>query len=206
MTLAAGNTDVDICARALVCLGLKPINSLLGDDDKVVTCRTLYPMVRKEVLGRYPWRYTIAKRRLARLTDTPVSEWLYAFQLPADRMAGPRAVFTSDQRGAQTLKQYDIYQDHLYANDPEIWIDYQANQNESKDPPYVQTLMVYVMAARLAEPLTDDSSKGERWETMAYGSPAEKQMGGYFETAKALDAQQRPSQEVSGDFSLINVR
>lgn len=206
MTLAAGNTDVDTCARALVCLGLKPINSLLGDDDKVVTCRTLYPMVRREVLSRYPWRHTLVKRRLNRLTDTPVSEWKYAFQLPADRLAGPRAVFTTDEQSAPTLKEYDIYQDHVYCNEPAIWIDYQANQNEAKDPPYVQTLMVYVMAARLAEPLTDDSSKGERWETMAYGSPAEKQMGGYFETAKNLDSQQRPSQEVSGDYSLISCR
>jgi hypothetical protein len=206
MTLSAGNTDVDTCARALVCLGLKPINSLLGDDDKVVTCRTLYPMVRKEVLSRYPWRYTIAKRQLVRLTSTPVNEYKYAFQLPSDRLAGPRAVFSSGLSGAPTIKEYDIYQDHLYTNEPAIWIDYQASQNESKDPPYVQTLMVYVMAARLAEPLTDDSSKGERWDMMAYGSPAEKQMGGYFETAKALDAQQRPSQEISGDYSLIQVR
>lgn len=206
MTLAAGNTDVDTCARALVMLGLKPINSLVGDDDKVVTCRTLYPMVRREVLGRYPWRHTIVKRRLNRLTDKPISEWLYAFQLPADRLAGPRAVFSSDERNAPTIKAYDVYQDHIYCNEPQIWIDYQANQNESKDPPYVQTLMTYVMAARLAEPTTDDSSKAAHWETMAYGSPAEKQMGGYFETAKALDAQQRPSQQVSGDFSLIAVR
>ncbi len=206
MTLAAGNTDVDYCARALVNLGLKPINSLLGEDDKVVTCRTLYPMVRKEVLGRYPWRFTMAKRQLARLSDVPVNEWLYAFQLPSDRLGGPRAVFASGQRGAPTLKEYDVYQDHLYANEPAIWIDYQANQNEAKDPPYISTLMVYVMSARLSEPLTDDSSKGERWEMQAYGSPAEKQMGGYFETAKALDAQQRPSQEVSGDYSLISVR
>lgn len=206
MTLAAGTTDVDYCARALVNLGLKPINSLLGDDDKVVTCRTIYPMVRKEVLSRYPWRFTLAKRRLVKLADTPINEWQNAFQLPSDRLGGPRAVFSSSEKNAPTVKEYDIYQDHLYANEDQIWIDYQAMQNESKDPPYVQTLMVYVMSARLAEPLTDDSSKGERWEVMAYGSPAEKQMGGYFETAKALDAQQRPSQEVSGDYSLISCR
>lgn len=206
MTLAAGNTDVDTCARALVCLGLKPINTLVGDDDKVTACRTIYPMVRKEVLSRYPWRHTIKKVRLGRLTEAPVGEWLYAFQLPSDRIAGPRAVFTSGDKGAPTLKEYDIYGDTLLANDPAVWIDYQATTNESKDPPYVQTLMTYVMAARLAEPLTDDSSKGERWETMAYGSPAEKQMGGYFETAKNLDSQQRPSQEISGDYSLISCR
>lgn len=206
MTLAAGNTDVDFCARALVFLGLTPISSLLGDDDKTVTCRTIYPMVRNEVLSRYPWRFTIAKRRLARLTDTPVNEWTYAFQLPSDRLCGPRAVFTSGESGARPITEYDIYQDHLYANDPSIWIDYQALQSESKFPPYVSTLLTYVLAARLAEPLTDDTSKGERWETMSYGSPAEKQQGGYFEVAKALDAQQRPSQEISGDYSLIAVR
>lgn len=206
MTLAAGNTDVDICARALVCLGLTPINSLAGSDDKETLCRTLYPMVRKEVLSRYPWRHTIAKVRLSRLTAAPVNEWKYAFQLPENRLCGPRAVYNSKEVNARPITQYDIFQDHLYSNEESIWIDFQADQNESKDPPYVQTLMVYVMAARLAEPATDDSGKGERWETMAYGSPAEKQQGGYFELAKNLDSQQRSSQEVSGDYSLLSCR
>jgi len=101
MTLAAGNTDVDICARALVLLGLTPINSLAGNDDKVTTCRTLYPMVYSEVLSRYPWRFTLAKRRLARLSDvTDEMNTATAFQLPSDRLGGPRAVFTSGEVGA----------------------------------------------------------------------------------------------------------
>jgi len=66
--------------------------------------------------------------------------------------------------------------------------------------------MIYTAAARFAEPLTDDSSKAEGWDMKAYGSPSEMQQGGYFAIAKQIDAQQRPSQEASGDYSLIDVR
>lgn len=202
----AGNTDVDICARALVCIGLKPINSLAGDDDKVTTCRIIYPMVKEEVLSRYPWRFTMVKKQLGRLLETPIGEWKYAYQLPSDRLGGPLAVFNTSDPDAIPVKHYDIYQDHLYTNEEKVWIDYQADQSEAKFPPYVRTLMIYVTAARLAEPLTDDGGKADKWDTMAYGSTAEKQQGGYFELAKNIDSRQRPSQQISGDFSLVDVR
>lgn len=199
-------TDIDIVARACVLLGIKPISSFTGTDDKTTTCKTIYPMVKDEVLSRYPWRFTTVKRRLVRLEASPTNEWQYAFQLPSDRLGGPRAVFNSGDVGAATVKEYDVYQDHLYANDASIWIDYQVSQNEAKFPPYVTHLMVLVAAARLAEPLTDDSSKGDKWEVAAFGMPSELGEGGYYQTAKKLDVQQRPPQEASGDYSLIAVR
>lgn len=202
---ALGTTDIDLCSQGLVMIGLSPINAF-GDDDKSAACQTIYPMVKKEVLGRYPWRCTIKKRRLSRLSAPPNSEWKWAFQLPSDRMTGIRAVFESPDVRARPMKEYDIYGDQLYANVDSIWCDYQADISESAFSPHVQVLISYVLAARLAKILTDDSTMASEYQALAYGTPAEKGMGGYFETAKNLDSQQRPSQEVSGDYSLINVR
>jgi hypothetical protein len=188
-----------------VLIGLRPINSF-SDDDKSRACQTIYPMVKKEVLGRYPWRCSMVKKRLSRLTDAPNNEWTYAFQLPSDRMGGVRAIFETDQVGARPFKDYDIYENTLMANVESIWCDYQKDVSESQFAPHLQVLMSYVLAARLAEILTDDRSKAEYWHLVAYGSPAEKAQGGYYEVAKNIDSQQRPSQELSGDFSLIDVR
>lgn len=202
---AIGTTIEDLCSRGLVLIGLTPINSF-GDDDKSAACQTIYPMVKQEVLGRYPWRSTLTKKRLSKLTAAPNNEWLYAFQLPSDRMSGIRAVFDTDQVGARPMKEYDIYENTLFANVDRIWCDYQKEISESAFEPHIKTLMSYVLAARFAEILTDDSSKAENYQTLAYGTPAEKGMGGYFEIARNIDSQQRPSQQISGDFSLVDVR
>ena len=202
---AIGTTDIDIVAQALVLIGLSPINSF-GDDDKSAAAQTIYPMVKKEVLGRYPWRCTLVKKRLSRLSTAPNNEWTYAFQLPSDRMSGIRAVFNTDQPMARPIKEYDIYENTLLSNETSIWCDYQKDVSETQFSPHLQVLMTYVLAARLAEILTDDSSKAQNYQILAYGSPAEKAMGGYFEIARSIDSQQRPSQEISGDFSLVDVR
>lgn len=202
---AIGTTDIDLCAQALVLIGLSPINSF-GDDDKSQACQTIYPMVKKEVLGRYPWRCSLVKKRLTKLSTSPNNEWAYQFQLPSDRMSGIRAVFDTDQSRARPFKEYDIYENMLFANVTSIWCDYQKDISESQFSPHLQVLMSYVLASRLAEILTDDSSKAQSYNTLAYGSPQEKGMGGYFEIARNIDSQQRPSQEISGDYSLIDVR
>lgn len=206
MTISATNTPIDMCAKALVCIGLKPINTFVGTDDKIVTCATIYPMVRDEIMSIYPWRFTTVKKQISRLTAPPANEWKYAFQLPSGRMGGPIAVFNSGEEGAKPIKGYDVYQDHLYTNEEKIWIDYTAPQDEAKWPPYVITLAIFVIASRIAEPLTDDSSKTDKWHALAYGPPSANMQGGYFSTAKGIDARQRPSQEISGDFSLVDVR
>lgn len=199
-------TKVDFCATALIYLGEEPINSLTADDDKTRACNNIYPVAKKEVLSRYPWRFTIQKIQLSRLVASPVNEYQYAFQLPSNRLGGPRAVYNNNEVGARPMTDYDIYEEYLFANDPAIWIDCQFDQNESKMPPYVQTLLEYTLAARLAMPITEDESKMQTWQTMAYGTPAEKQQGGYFELAKTLDSQQRPAQQISQTTDLIAVR
>ena len=198
-------TDIELISQALVLIGLSPIQSF-GDDDKSQACKTIFPMVKKEVLGKYPWRCTIKKVRLSKLSDAPNSEWEYQYTLPSDRLSGIRAVFDSPLPGARTIKEYDISGGVLLANIPSVWVDYQRLVLESDMDAHIQVLFSYVLASRLAEILTDDSSKSKYWNEVAYGSPAEKGMGGYFESARLIDSQTRPSQEIAGDYSLIDVR
>lgn len=204
-TISLGTTDVKICARALVNIGMNPIQNLDGDDDVTTSCNLIYPMVKKEVLSLYPWWATKGKKRLGRLTSTPVNEYRYAFSLPSGRISGPLAIYNSGEVGAQSIKEWDIFEDNILSDEPSLWGDFQFNIDESKFPPYIENLIIYGLSARLAEILTDDSSKADKYDFIAFGNPGEKRMGGYFETARTIDSRYRPTQSVKG-FSLVDVR
>lgn len=201
-----GVTDVDLVNRALINLGENPIQDLTDEDEISVTCATVYPSVRDEVLGLYPWRCTFNKMKLARLSAAPLSKWKYQFQLPTDRVGEIRTVFNTDAVDARPFKEYDIVGDQLLANVPDIWVDYPYLINESGFSGHVRTLIVFVLSARLAEPISEDSSKSDKWEAKAYGPPGEDGMGGYFARARLMDSQQRPSQEMGANYDLISVR
>lgn len=201
-----GTTDVDLVNRALVLLGQDPIQDLTDEDEVSVTCATVYPAVRDEVLGLYPWRCTFKKVQLARLTEAPLNEWTYKFTLPTDRVGEIRTVFNTDEVGAKPFKEYDIIGNELYTDAEEIWVDYPWLINEDSFTGHVRALMVFVLAARLAEPITEDSEKADKWEAKAYGPPGEDGMGGYFARARLLDSTQRPSQEFATNYDLIDVR
>lgn len=204
-SLSIGTTDVDICARALVNIGMKPIDNLSGDDDVTRACTLLYPMVKKEVLSMYPWWCTKSKVRLNRLTDTPVNEYKYGFQLPSNRLSGPLAIYNSADEGAIPIKSWDIFGEEVLSNEESLWGNFQFDIDESKFTPYIENLIIYILSARLAESLTDDSSKADKYDFIAFGNPGEKRQGGYFETAKTIDSRFRPNQAID-NFPLTDVR
>lgn len=204
-SISIGTTDVKICARALVNIGMSPIDNLDGDDDVAKSCNLLYPMIKKEILGAYPWYATKGKKQLGRLTSTPVNEYKYAFQLPSNRISGPLAIYSSGEVGAMPVKDWDLQGNTILANYEKLWGDFQFDIDESLYPMYIENLMIYALSARLAESLTDDSAKSQYYDTIAFGTPGEKRLGGYFETARSLDSRTRPSQAING-FSLVDVR
>lgn len=203
--ISIGTTDVKICARALVNIGMKPIDTLDGDDDVTRTCNLLYPMVKKEILSLYPWWATKGKKQLGRLTNTPTNEYKYGYQMPSGRLSGPLAIYNSGEVGARPVKEWDVFGDVIFSDEEKLWGDFQFDIDESRFPPYIENLIVYGCSARFAESLTDDSSKADKYDFITFGSPGEKRQGGYFETARTIDSRYRPTQSVSG-FSLTDVR
>ena len=204
-SISIGTTDVKICARALLNIGMKPIDNLDGDDDPTTACSLLYPMVKKEVLSSYPWWATKGKKRLGRLTNTPVNEYKYAFALPSGRISGPLAIYSSGDVGSEPVTDWDLQGENILSDYESLWGDFQFDIDESLMPAYVENLCIYVLSARLAETLTDDSQKADKYDLLAYGSPGEKRLGGYFEVARGIDSRYRPTQAISG-FSLVDVR
>ena len=131
---------------------------------------------------------------------------VYQFQLPADRVtAGLPAVFTSSDVSATPIQNYTIVGDVLMSDQPELWIEYQANVDESLWAPYFVELMVSIMMTELSFLITDNASLRQELTTMTYGIPSEFGVGGVYGKAMALDSRDNPTVQIL-DSSLLEAR
>ena len=93
----------------------------------------------------------------------------------------------------------------LQTSQEEIWVDYQFSPNEAELPSYFVQLLKYVMAAEIAETVTDQLTKAEYFERKAYGTPSENRRGGYMRVAMNIDGGSKSAERIE-DFPLIAVR
>lgn len=181
-------TDVSICARALVQLGENPITSLSEATDAAKTCANIYPGLKRAILSRYPWRFAMTKIALTKDATAPVGEWSNSFILPGDMLGSPVAVFMSTKDRIETTA-FERFGQRLYTNHAELVIDYVADKLEAEWPAYFSDMMVAAMCSRLAFPVTDQQNVADRWYAEAFGTPSEHGMGGLMGDAATLDAQ-----------------
>ena len=209
--MAAGDTDVSICNKALVFLGASKITSFSDASAAADACNILYKEVKASTLAMYSWTFTLGKATLAQETTVPTSEWSYQYALPNDMLSGvPRAVRASTTAGSPLIKNWEIGQSSnggtvLFSNETTITIDYQKDVNEGALPTYFITLLAYQLAWHLAETMTDQTTKVEIWRSIALGTPGEGMRGGYFRQAVSTDsAGQTPG--VISDYMLTGLR
>ena len=146
------------------------------------------------------------KEQLGRLSDVPVDEWKYAYQLPGDMLSGVIALFQSAGLGQSPIRYgWEIYGDQVYTNFDEVFIDYQATVAESKMPPYFVRLLRTAVAAELAYVITDQVSKSQDLRLQAFGTPSDSGRGGQMREAMNVDSRGKPPQVIE-DYSLIDVR
>lgn len=209
--MAAGDTDVSICNKALMLLASEPITSFSDGSAAASACSTLYSDVKRSTLAMYAWSFSLAKVQLAQDTATPASEWDYQYVMPSDMLTGvPRAVRTSSASGAGLYKNWEIGMGAsglavLMTNATEVHIDYQKDVAEAQLPSYFVQLLSYQLAWHLADIITDQSAKRQEFMMIALGTPGEGLRGGYFRQAVNADsAGQTPS--VIADYILTDVR
>lgn len=180
-------TAVQICSRALVLLGQRPISSFdeVGASGQVVN--TLYESTLNALISAHRWSFTKKKARLARLVETPQNTWNYKFQLPADMLS---ILGTSDR------SEFDVFGDKLFSNQEDVSIDYIYRPNESFFPPLFTETLEYYLASKFAIPITDSKTNAE-----LYYSLFDRQL----KKAKSVDAQSVPVAQL-GDLGYLAVR
>ena len=186
-------------------LGANPLSSFSEGTTAATVADRLYDDIRTMVLTTYPWSWSLKKVQLAQVVTAPLNEWTYAYQLPSDRVAAPRAVFFSASTRVPVTSDFEIFGDKLYTNYPTVYIDYQYDPGESNYPKQVVQLLKYFLAWHFAEPVTDQVSKAQYWQAVAVGQPSENGRGGFFRQCTNVDAQANSSQAITY-FDLVAVR
>lgn len=200
------NTDVQICSNALTVLGSKSIDSLTEGTGRAKICNAVYDDIKYTLLASYPWRFATRKAKLSRDATAPINEWRYSFILPTDRVEnGAIAAFQSSAVSEPPFQDFEIFENRLYANVEEVWIDYTYDIVEASMPFYFVNLLKAAICADIAMAVTDQVNLANYWQQKAYGSPSENMTGGLTRIARNTDASFNVSSGVVAT-DLIDVR
>ncbi len=187
-------TAIQVCARALLCIGCEPITSFEDGSAEADVAGMLYGGVRDAMLSSYPWSFATAQRVLAEVAASPIADHAHAYQLPDDFL---RALSVG-QAGAAMGRgvSYRIRERRIHTDAAEIVLTYIFRPDERACPPFFDQALIVRMAAEFCLPLTENTARSELQAKLATAE---------FQRAKSIDAQQQTPNRFE-DFSLLEAR
>ncbi len=185
-------SDIGLCARALIKIGAAPITSFDDGHAESEIAGALFPQIRDALLSSYAWSFASGQIHLNRLTEAPIADYAYAYQLPNDFLRALSAGNGSHGRGLN----FRISGNALHTNAADVILSYIYRPEEETFPPYFDQALIARLAAEFTIPVTENTSRAE-----AMMNTADRE----FRNARQIDAQQDSPNKID-DFTLINVR
>lgn len=142
-------SKINLISRALILLGEQPAASLTEDRYGVTVGSNMFEILYENELQSNRWRFACKKRALSRLTDVPLNEWQYAYQLPTDCLL---------PIGTWPSSRYEIYGSRVYSDDTSLNMDYMFKPDADALPAYFSLLMVYCLARDMIKPITESDA------------------------------------------------
>ena len=196
-------TRVEQINTALLRIGANPLQSDTAAGAEPFVAIYTGVMAR---LSAHPWTFYRRMRRLVQLALPPEILWAYAYQLPADRIGPPRALYW-DTRSRTPLTEYDIQGDQVLCDQPQLWADIPLISDAVLWPGDFQELQQVALMAEYALSVREDRALHDRLYQKAFGSPGQNGMGGLLASCLENDAQATPATTVGGGVNpLIDVR
>lgn len=181
------SSDIDIASNALQMIGANPINSFDDPGSGAAVAKSLYETILRSMLTRDYWRFAIKKQKLNRLSQTPLNEFKYAYQIPTDSLKIERVY---------NVGNYKIFRDLIYTDILDVDVDYIYRMDSTLIPSYFELAFTYKLASEFALSVTDDVNKNQLYEQKFKMAIAE---------AYAADAQQYPQTPIQ-DQPFTDVR
>jgi hypothetical protein len=147
-----------ICNLALGYIGAARINSFDDGSAEADLCRDLYETAVREVLQDHPWNFAEAAQSLPAAAVVGRPDFAYRYALPIDCIA-PRWLMTSD--GRRSAATYRLSKRVICTDLEDACLVYTYRAPEQFFAPLFTTTLAYLMAHRLAGPLTEDDGKVE---------------------------------------------
>lgn len=185
-------TSIDLCSRALTKIGAKSIASFSESCAEADVAEQLYESTLEGLLSSHPWRFALTQRELTRLSETPTSDYKYAYALPNDFL---RAI-SAGSKGYGKGLDYRLVGNQLHTDSESVILTYLFKPNEVNFPPFFAQMVISWLAAEFCLPLTESTNRTEHLRKIAESD---------FARAKTIDSQQSVPSAFQ-DFSLIEVR
>lgn len=185
-------TAIDLCSNALLRIGANAIQGFDEGTAEATIAASLYPPIRDAILSAHPWNFALAQMRLARLSASPIADFDYAYQLPADLLRIISAGTNERGRGIY----YRIAERRLHTDSEDVYLSYIFRPMEETFPPFFDIALIGRLASEFVIPLTESTT---RWEGLRQAAEFE------FRRARLIDAQQ-DTPEALEDFPLVDVR
>lgn len=172
------STKIGLVSAALNLIGEPSLESFDEDRYAATVGSNLFDLIYENELQSNRWRFACTKVTLGRLTNVPLNEWQFAYQLPTDMLL-PLHVFP--------VTNYEIFADQIWTNQSTVDLDYMFKPEINKLPAYFSLMMVYALARDMIKPITE-SDNGVAIFKDKYRQQRDRAM--------FADAQGRPSQPV----------
>lgn len=178
------DTAIDICSRALVLIGEKPITSFSAGDTPSIVANQLYEPCVKAMLGSRRWGFANTTQQLSRKTGTPVAAWDAEYELPSDLLLIRR--ITVDDAPIR----YERFASTIRCNagvDDVVVMTYVRRVAEAEFPSFFTGALEIELAARFVLPISGSETLMAFWMREARKAWAEARSAGSQEqTAQRL--------------------
>lgn len=174
-------SKINLISNALILLGDAPITSLNDPGAGAKAGANLYESTYFSMLSSHRWNFAIKKSLLSQLSEAPLNEYKYQYQLPTDFIT----IITT-----YPVSTYRIIGDKLYSDSNRVEIDYIYKITEDKFPPYFIKAFEYYLARDLCIAVTEDMNKYELMQR-AYEIESRK--------ARYADSQSAPQVPIQDD-------
>jgi hypothetical protein len=171
------SSDVEIARLALLKLGANPINSFAETTTEAVMASSFYPLSRDALLVRHPWRFAVVLATLPQLLNVPLGDYDYAFQLPAECL---RVLSAGRPPNSENIAYALADQRQLWTDEDAVLLRYIRRPTPDIFPAYFVDALVDRLAAEMAVPLTESTTRADGLYQIAERK---------FATARLVDSQ-----------------
>lgn len=185
-------SEIAHVSRALIKLGARPIASFDEGTAEAEIAANLYPSIRDGLLSANAWSFALAQTQLAQLQASPVADYPYAFQLPANFLRAISLGTGGSGRGAA----YRIAERRLHARHQAVVLTYIFRPAEADWPAFFDSILIAKLAAEFCIPVTESTTRAE---LLARQAETE------YRRARLIDAQQDTPLAIEG-FPLVEAR
>ena len=171
-------TKVSICNNALSMIGGQQIASFEEESKLAQMCRNIYDTTRLALLRSHPWSCAKKRQILSPVSTYPSFGYANAFPLPRDYV---RIISANTER-------YEVENCHILADTNTVQLEYVFdNDNEQTWDSLLVEAMTLKMASKLCKPVTGSTTERDSIDA---------EFLRLLPQAKAINAQERPSQDI----------